>query len=149
MWWWWCHKCRNFPHILLCWPSHGLSLLRWCRMCVGSCCSGLGHHSCIVRGLVLVRNISIVAWLWCNDRWCWSLLWLLGDRSYDAICSMGCPRCIAIRGSCARSVWDDGVQVSRMSIDEVKLLSFQYGLQWELGLKEPIQEDPVVKLYFT
>ena len=56
------------------------------------------------------------------------------------------------------SMWDDGIQVSRLSIDEVKLLSFQYGLffglgmfkcnvlfyGWEQGLKEPIQEDLVV-----
>ena len=91
------------------------------------------------------------------------MLWLLGNRSYDAIYSMGCPRCIAVRGACVGSVWHDGVEVSRLSIDEVKLLSFQYGLffglrtfrcdilcyGWEQGLKEPIQEDPIVKLYFT
>ena len=60
------------------------------------------------------------------------------------------------------SVCNDGVQVSRLSIDEVKILSFQYGLffrlrmfgcdilcyGWEQGLKEPIEEDPVVKLDF-
>ena len=74
-----CHKCGNFPHILLCWPSHGLSLLQWCRLCIGSCCSGLGHHSSIVRGFVLVSNTSSVAWLWCNSRWCWLRPWLLRD----------------------------------------------------------------------
>ena len=77
----WCHKCGHLPRILLCWPIHGLSLLWWCRLCIGSCCSGLGHHSSIVRGLVLVSNISSVAWLWCNDRWFRSRLRLLGDRS--------------------------------------------------------------------
>ena len=48
LWGWRCHKCGNFPHILLCWPSHGLNILWWCRLCVGSCCFGLGHHSSIV-----------------------------------------------------------------------------------------------------
>ena len=62
-----------------------------------------------------------------------------------------------------RSVWNDSIQVSILGIDEVKLLSFQYGLffelgtficdvlcyGWEKGLKEPIQEDHVVKLDFT
>ena len=43
-----CHKCGNFPYILLCRPSHGLSLLWWHRLCVGSCCSRLGHHSNVV-----------------------------------------------------------------------------------------------------
>ena len=60
-------------------------------------------------------------------------------------------------------IWNDGVQVSRLSIDKVKLLSFQYGLFFglgtfgcdvlfygrEQGIKEPIQEDPVIKLDFT
>ena len=61
------------------------------------------------------------------------------------------------------SIWNDGVHVSRLSVDKVKLLSFQYGLFFRLGmfgcnvlcygweecLKEPIQEDPVVKLDFA
>ena len=61
------------------------------------------------------------------------------------------------------SVWNDSVQVSKLSIDKVKLLGLQYGLffglrafgcdvlcyGWEQGLEEPIQEDPVVKLDFT
>ena len=61
------------------------------------------------------------------------------------------------------SVWNDSVQVSRLSIDKVKLLGLQYGLffglgmfrcdvlcdGWEKSLKEPIQEDLVVKLDFT
>ena len=41
LWGWWCHKCGNFPHILLCCPSHGLILLRWHRLCIGICCSRL------------------------------------------------------------------------------------------------------------
>ena len=61
------------------------------------------------------------------------------------------------------SVWNDGVQISRLSVDHVKLLGFQYGLlfelgtfgfdiifyQWEQGLEEPIQEDLVIKLDLT
>ena len=61
------------------------------------------------------------------------------------------------------SVWNDGVQVSVLIIDKVKLLRFQYGFffrlgmfgcdvlfyGWEQGFKEPIQEDPAVKLDLT
>ena len=61
------------------------------------------------------------------------------------------------------SISNDGIQVSKLSIDEVKLLICQYGLffglgtfecnvlcyGWEQGLEEPIQEDLVVKLDFT
>ena len=62
------------------------------------------------------------------------MLWLVGDRTYDAICSMGCPRCVVVRGACIGSIWDDSVHVSKLSIDEVKLLSFQYGLFFGLGM---------------
>ena len=95
-WGWWYHKCGNLTHILLCWLSHGLSLLRWHRLYVGSCCSELRHHSCVVWSLVLVSNSSSVSWLWCNSRWCQSRLWLLGDRSYDVVRSMGCSLCITV-----------------------------------------------------
>ena len=61
------------------------------------------------------------------------------------------------------SVWNDSVQVSILGIDEVKLLGLQYGLFFRLGtfrcdvlcdgreqsLKEPIQEDLVIKLDLT
>ena len=91
------------------------------------------------------------------------VFWLLGDQAYDVIRSMGCPQCITIGGASTVSIWNDGVQVSRLSVNEVKLLGVQYGLVfglgmfgcdvlfygWEQGLKEPIQEDPVVKLDFT
>ena len=57
-------------------------------------------------------------------------------------------------------VWDDGIQVSRLGVDEVKFLGLQYGLFFRLGtfrcnvlcngreqsLEEPIQEDPIIKL---
>ena len=58
------------------------------------------------------------------------------------------------------SIWNDSVEVSRLGIDEVKLLGLQYGLFFRLGkficdilcdgreqsLEEPIQQDPVIKL---
>ena len=61
------------------------------------------------------------------------------------------------------SIWNDGVKVSRLHIDHVKLLGFQYGLLfelgtfrcdilcygWEQGFEKPIQEDPVIKLDFA
>ena len=61
------------------------------------------------------------------------------------------------------SVWNDSVKVSRLCIDQVKLLGFQYGLLfelgsfrcdilfygWEQGFEKPIQEDPVIKLDLT
>ena len=91
------------------------------------------------------------------------VLWLLGDQAYDAIYSMGCPRCIPVGGSHAGSIWNDYVKVSKLCIDQVKLLAFQYGLLFglgmfecdvlcygrEQGLEEPIQEDPIIKLDFT
>ena len=68
-----------------------------------------------------------------------------------------------VRGTWTGSIWDDGIQVSRLGLDEVKLLGLQYGLffrlgtfrcnvfydGWEKSLKEPIQEDPVIKLDLT
>ena len=61
------------------------------------------------------------------------------------------------------SISDDCIQLSRLSVDEVKLLGLQYGLLfrlgtfrcdilcdgWEQSLEEPIQEDPVIKLDLT
>ena len=60
-------------------------------------------------------------------------------------------------------IWNDGIQVFRLSIDEVKMLGLQYGLffglgmfgcdilcyGWKQGLKEPIQEDHEIKLDFA
>ena len=61
------------------------------------------------------------------------------------------------------SVWNDGVKVSRLCIDQIKILGFQDGLLFGLGmfrcdvlcdgreksLKKPIQEDLVVQLDFA
>ena len=61
------------------------------------------------------------------------------------------------------SVWNDSVNLSRLCIDQIKLLGFQDGLlfglgtfgcdflcyRWERGFKEPIYEDLVIKLDVT
>ena len=129
-----CHKCGHLSHVLLCWPSQGLILLWWRRLCVRSCGFGLGHPSCIVWSLVLVGNTSSVAWLWWYCRWCQMVLWLVGDRTYDVICGMGCPRCIPVGGSCTGSVWNDSVKVSRLYVDQIKPLGFHDGLLFGLGM---------------
>ena len=91
------------------------------------------------------------------------VLWLVGDKIYDAIYGMGCPRCISPGGAYTGSVCNDSVKVSRLCIDHIKLLGFQDGFLFglgmfgcdvlchgqEQGLKEPIQEDAVIKLDFT
>ena len=61
------------------------------------------------------------------------VLWLVRDRTYDAIYSMGFPRCISVGGAHTRSIWNDSVKVSRLCIDKIKLLGFQYGLLFGLG----------------
>ena len=91
------------------------------------------------------------------------VLWLVRDRTYDSISSMGCPRSIPVRGVCVESIWNGSVKVSRLCIAHIKLLGFEDGLlfrlgtfgcdvlcyRWEQGFKEPIQEDPVIKLDLT
>ena len=58
------------------------------------------------------------------------------------------------------NICNDGVEVSRLCVDQVKLLGFQYGLLfrlgmfgcnvlcygWEQSFDKPIQKDHVVKL---
>ena len=58
------------------------------------------------------------------------------------------------------SIWNDGVEVSRLCVDEVKMLGLQDGLflclgmfggdvlgyRWQQGFQELVQEDPVIKL---
>ena len=87
----------------------------------------------------------------------------MGDRTYDAIYSMGFPRCISVGAACMGSVWNDGVKVSKLCIDQIKLLGFQDGLlfrlgmfrrdvlfyRWEQVFKEPIEEDPIIRLDLT
>ena len=91
------------------------------------------------------------------------VLWLVRDRTYDAVCSMGCPWCIPIGSAFMGNIWNDNVKVSRLCIDQIKLLGFQYGLlfrlgkfecdvfcyRWEKGFKVPIQEDLFIKLDLT
>ena len=61
------------------------------------------------------------------------VLWLVRDKTYDGICKMACPRCIPVGGACIGSVWNDNVKVSRLCIDQIKLLGFQDGLLFALG----------------
>ena len=61
------------------------------------------------------------------------VLWLVRDRTYDAIYNMGCPRCILVGGSHMGSISNDDVKVSRLCIDPIKLLGFQDGLLFRLG----------------
>ena len=65
------------------------------------------------------------------------VLCLVRDRTYDAICSMGCPRCILVGGACMGGIWNDGVKVSKLCIDKIKLLGFQDGLLFRLGTFGP------------
>ena len=76
---------------------------------------------------------------------------------------MGCPQCAVVSGTWIGSICNDSVQVSRLGINEIKLLGLQYGLLfrlgtficdvlcdvWEKSLEEPIQEDLVIKLDLT
>ena len=91
------------------------------------------------------------------------MLWLVEERTYDAIYDMGCPRCILVGGTCTGSIWNDSVQVPRLCINQIELMGFQDGLLFglgtfrcnvlcyrlEQGFEEPIQEDPVIKLDLT
>ena len=61
------------------------------------------------------------------------VLWLVGDRTYDAIYGMGCTQFVLVGGSYMRSIWNDSVKVSRLCVDEVKLLGLQDGLFLYLG----------------
>ena len=62
------------------------------------------------------------------------VLRLVGDRTYDSICSMGFPRCIPVGSARTGSIWNDGVKVSRLCIDKIKLIGFQDGLLFGLGM---------------
>ena len=57
----------------------------------------------------------------------------MGDRAYDDIGDMGFPWRIPVGGACMGSVWNDGVKVSRLCVNEVKLLGLQDGLFLYLG----------------
>ena len=128
---WGCYKHGNLSHILFCRSSRCMGLLLWHKLWIRGCSSGLGHHSCIVRSLVWVGNTRGIAWLWWHRRWCQMVLWLMGDRTSDAICSMGCPWCILVGGTYIGSVWNDGVEVSRLCVNEVKTVGSS---RWPLPL---------------
>ena len=131
---WGCYKRGNLSHILLCWPSRCMGLLVWCRFCIIGCSPRLGHHSCIVRSLVWVGNTRGVAWMRWHHRRCRMVLWVMGDQIYDVICNMGFPRHVAMRGADKGSIWNDGVKVSGLSIDQFKLLGLQDGLFLRMGM---------------
>ena len=58
---------------------------------------------------------------------------MVGDETYDAIYSMGFPWSIPIGGAYMGSVWNDGVEVFELCLNEVKLLGLQDGLFLYLG----------------
>ena len=91
------------------------------------------------------------------------MMWLMGDIAYDAICSMGCPGWVTVGGAYTGSIWNNGVKVFGLCINEVKLLGLQDGLllclgtfrgdvlgyRWKQGFQEPVQEYPIIKLDLT
>ena len=60
----------------------------------------------------------------------------MGDETYDAIYSMGFPWSIPIGGACVGSVWNDGVEVSELCVNEIKMLGLQDVLFLSLGTFE-------------
>ena len=91
------------------------------------------------------------------------MLCFVGNRAYDAICGMRFPRCIAVGGAYMGSIWNDGVEVFKLYINEVKLLGLQdgfffylgtfganvFGYGWYQFFQEPVKEYPVIKLDLT
>ena len=57
----------------------------------------------------------------------------MGDRAYNAICSMGFPPRIPVGSAYMGSIWNDGVEVSKLFVNEFKLLGLQDGLFLCLG----------------
>ena len=65
-----------------------------------------------------------------------------------------------VGSACTGSIWNDGVEVSRLCVNEVKLLGLQdslflclgtfggdvLGYRRKQGFQEPVQEDPVINL---
>ena len=61
------------------------------------------------------------------------MLCLVGNKAYDAIYGMGFPQRIPVGGACTGSFWNDGAEVSRLCVNEVKLLGLKDGLFLYLG----------------
>ena len=61
------------------------------------------------------------------------MLCLVENIAYDAIYGMRCPWRIPVGGAYTGSIWNDGVEVSRLCVNEVKLLGLQDGLFLHLG----------------
>ena len=80
------------------------------------------------------------------------------DAANDAIGIVGCPRRIVLGGLAARGIRYDGIEITRLGINEVKLLGLKDGLFFKLGsfgchilsndrkkgFEEPIEEYLVV-----
>ena len=80
------------------------------------------------------------------------------EAANDAIGSVGCPRRIVMWGIASRGVRYDGVKITRLGVNEIKLLGLKDSLFFSLGsfsrhilgnerkegLEEPIEEDPVI-----
>ena len=76
---------------------------------------------------------------------------------------MGCLRCDPVGGTHTGSIWNDSVEVPKLCINQIKLLGFQDGFFFRLGMfgcdvlcyrlekgfEKPIQEDHILKLDLT
>ena len=55
------------------------------------------------------------------------------ETANDAVCSVGCPRCIVLGGIAAGGVRYDGIKITRLGINEIELLGFKDSLFLILG----------------
>ena len=60
-------------------------------------------------------------------------LGLRGETANDAIGSVGCPRRIVMWGIASRGVRYDGVKITRLGVNEIKLLGLKDSLFFSLG----------------
>ena len=55
------------------------------------------------------------------------------DMANDAVSSVGCPRCIVLGGLAARGVRYNGIEITRLGVNEVELLGLKDCLYFRLG----------------
>ena len=55
------------------------------------------------------------------------------EAANDAIDSVGCSRRIVMWGIASRGIWYDGVKITRLGINEIKLLGLKDSLFLRLG----------------
>ena len=55
------------------------------------------------------------------------------DTANDAVGSMGCPRRIVLGGIVARGIRYNGIEITRLGVNEVELLGLKDGLLFRLG----------------